>query len=359
MLDTTDGVVGVDQECRLGRQVVGEGPEGLQLARERLDVAVGHRPDGAQSVESGGLDVAGAGETDHPRDPGCRDTGLDPLGATEAELHQIHPSVGGQATASCLRGQRGLEAHLVEKERLNQLCFGDGGGDLQQGFVGQDDPAFGHRPHVASKPEVSEGGECGVVEPQCGQVVEVVIAKTEPLQPSQAALEPGGDEEAPVRGELADEQAEGGKTIHRTPQVGGGHVELVEVGRERESHRESGAQREWGKHEAKHRAGSPSTSGPDTTIDWAENGSSTRARPVSGLNLLTTATARQSSHHNESGAATAVGRLRVRARLRRRDVPDWIGLPPTASIIDAALGHPAQDDTAASPGTVRGSSMGQ
>ena len=65
VLDADDGVVGIDEEGRQGGQVLREGPERLSLGRKRLDIAVGHRSHGLKAVETGGLDVAGAGKTDH------------------------------------------------------------------------------------------------------------------------------------------------------------------------------------------------------------------------------------------------------------------------------------------------------
>lgn len=135
--------------------------------------------------------------------------------------------------ATCCR-----ERDLVQKEGLHQLRFDDGARHLDDGLVGQDDPALGDCVDVAGEAQAGEGVHDIGREAGAGQPGQVVVLEGEGLKVGQAVLEPSRDQEPSVDRQRADEQAEGGGTHHPTSQVAGRHVELVEIGDQRLAHRQ-------------------------------------------------------------------------------------------------------------------------
>src|SRR5205823_1589629 len=75
VVDPAGGVPGVDEEDGIAAVVLGEGPEGAELAGrivagQRGEEGVGHRPAGRQPVADGGGHVGGGGEPGDGRPPG-------------------------------------------------------------------------------------------------------------------------------------------------------------------------------------------------------------------------------------------------------------------------------------------------
>jgi hypothetical protein len=155
----------------------------------------------------------------------------------EGEVHE-RCVARDQAASSGLGGDGALVRDLVEEERLEKLRFRERRRHLEQGFLGEEDTTFRDGPNRAGE---SQPGEClehvGRIPELGAEVVEVIRCEAEGLQRVEAALQAAGDQEAPVGREVANEQAEGGGFRHPSPQVGRGHVQLVEIGGERVSHR--------------------------------------------------------------------------------------------------------------------------
>jgi hypothetical protein len=161
------------------------------------------------------------------------------VNATEGEVDHVLVR-GRDPAARRLGGDGGLVGHLVQEVRLGQLGLGKGSGHLEERLVGEHQPALGDRPHVSRESQVPEQVERLVrVAVRRPKVLEVLVGEAKRLQEVEAVLQPAGDQEAPPVGKIPHEEAERGRGGHTPPEVTGGHVQLVEVGEQRASHRRS------------------------------------------------------------------------------------------------------------------------
>jgi hypothetical protein len=161
---------------------------------------------------------------------------VDPVRSAKGEVHEVLVPRGDPAPGG-LGGDRGLERDLVQEEGLDELGNGDGGRDLEERLVGEDDPALRHRPHFAAETKRPEPLDGLLVVAGFGREgPKVVLLETEALEERKAWLEPCGNQEPSARGEAPHEQAEGGLLVHPAAEVARGHVELVQVGEQRPAH---------------------------------------------------------------------------------------------------------------------------
>ena len=85
---------------------------------------------------------------------------------------------------------------MVQQVGLDELGDRDRRRELEDRLVRQDDAALGHGPDVALEPQVAEGGERLVLEPEVlAEVRELVLLEPEVLEERQAGLEAGRDQE--------------------------------------------------------------------------------------------------------------------------------------------------------------------
>ncbi|GAA3185664.1 hypothetical protein GCM10010451_38660 [Streptomyces virens] len=109
-----------------------------------------------------------------------------------------------------LRGDRGLVAELVEHVRLGQLRLGKRRGHLQKGLSRQNDPPVRHRPDIARELQAAQGLKIPGRPVQRGsEGVDVLGADMQAVQVVQGRLQPCRDQEAPLRRQVTDEEAEG------------------------------------------------------------------------------------------------------------------------------------------------------
>ena len=214
-----------------------EGPEGLRLGRERLDVRVRHGAGRAQTVAARRGDVAGRREADDRRVARDGIGRVGPLRPAEGEVDDL-AAARRQAAPGRLRGEHRVERDLVQQEGLDELALGERGGHLQERLARVDDASLGDGPDVAGEPERGERLDVLGAEPELvAQVREILLGEPDVLEEPEARLEPRRDQEAAARREPAHEEAERGGVGHPAAQVARRHVQLVEVGRQRARHR--------------------------------------------------------------------------------------------------------------------------
>ena len=211
---------------------LGVGAEGPGLGLEAHDEGVGHGAPDRDAVTDAGADVAGAVEAGEVGEAGEGVGGVEAVGASRPEVDD-GATGGGVGGPGRLGSHQGLEADAVEQVGLNDLGFDDGGADLDDGFVGEDDLAFLNAARLAGETEPAEGVEESCVEEsQRVEVGEVFGSEVQGGEVIEAFLDAGGDEVAAAGGQRAKEQAEGGPRVHAPPPEGLGHRQLVEVGEE-------------------------------------------------------------------------------------------------------------------------------
>lgn len=154
------------------------------------------------------------------------------MGAAQGEVH--HRASGRcQHAPRGLRGHSGLMADLVEQVGLDQLGLRQRRGHLQQRFPGQHHPALRDGPDIAGEPHADQMRQFPLpVRPVQGggERRDVLGAHLEASEEVQRRLNARGHQEPPVRWQLTDEQAEGGRTRHALAQIGVGHAHLIQVG---------------------------------------------------------------------------------------------------------------------------------
>ena len=194
VFDSTHRVVRVDEKRRAPGKVLGESPEGFGLAREGLDVRVGHGARRDQAVTARGLDVAGGRETDHRGQPGHVDTRLDALCAAKGEV--LHVATAGRYhTARGFARDGRLEGHLIEEQSLDELGFGQRRRDLEDGLARQRDASLGDRPYVAGEAELAKCFEVVLgIALRLAEISNVVFLETKVGQEIETGFDPGGDE---------------------------------------------------------------------------------------------------------------------------------------------------------------------
>lgn len=119
----------------------------------------------------------------------------------------------------------------VDQPRLDKLRLGHRRGNAQDRLVGEEDPAFGHGVDIPRKAEIRQVAEEIVTEPaRSGQPADLFLREAQVFEKGQGLIEPGRDQEAAARRELAHEELEDGRAHLPMLQVGLEHVELVEIG---------------------------------------------------------------------------------------------------------------------------------
>src|SRR3990172_2587731 len=235
------GVVGVDQQDRVGREGAGEGPEGVDLVREGRDVRVGHRPRGRDAVVETGQDVAAHGGAGDESAPGRLHPRVDTVGAPESELDHGAPA-GGEDRADSLAREERLEVNEVENGRLDDLGLDDRGGDLDEWLALGNHGAFGNGADLAREAEApQEIEEIGVEAAEGGEVPDGGPGDAEVAEIVQDVLEAGGDQEGALLRQLPREEAERGEAVHPLPEVRRGHRDLVEIREQRRVLEQEGA----------------------------------------------------------------------------------------------------------------------
>ena len=203
--------------------------------RERLDVGVRHRAGDREAVPPRGLDVRVAA---NPTIALARATAMaasTPVRAPEREVHEVLAG-RGHRVARGLRRERRVERHLVQQERLHQLRDGDRRGDLHDRLVRVHDPAFGDRPDLSVEPQLAERPRCRVRRTRSSAGTRARPRRTRTTRGVEAGLETRRDQEAAVRRQVADVEAERRRSRHVAAEIARGHVELVEVRQERARH---------------------------------------------------------------------------------------------------------------------------
>ena len=119
---------------------------------------MGHGAPDRDAVTDAGADVAGAVEAGEVGEAGEGGGGVEAVGASRPEVDD-GATGGGVGGPGRLGGDQGLEADAVEQVGLNDLGFDDGGADLDDGFVGEDDLAFLDAARLAGEAEPAEGVE--------------------------------------------------------------------------------------------------------------------------------------------------------------------------------------------------------
>jgi len=185
--------------------------------------------------------VGGGVRAAEVRGPAGGQAAIGSLGPAQPELEHglvagCDPHPGG------LRGDQRREVDLVEQGRLHELALQQGALDPQQGLVGEDDAALGHRVEVAGEPAAVEPGQKRRVEQRAAVVAdegrEVVQVRGGRLQAGEVVhggAEAAGDRVAAPEGLLAKGQVEHRAPLRQPePPVAVGHGELVQVGQEEE-----------------------------------------------------------------------------------------------------------------------------
>ncbi len=130
-------------------------PEGLDFIRKAGDVGMSHGAEDGDVIELAGRDVAGADKTCEIRGPGHLEAGVSALGASQGKIHD-GPALGRMDGAGRLGGDEGLEAHGINDERFHKLRLDNRRGDLQEGFVFEENAAFEQGIDFAGEPEPLE-----------------------------------------------------------------------------------------------------------------------------------------------------------------------------------------------------------
>ena len=184
-------VVGVDQQDGVLRRVLHECAERLFLALEGHHVRVRHRPHRLEAV------VHGGGHVRRPR--GARDGGAarDLHGRVDAVITPRRevdhapalaraPGSGGEHDACRLGGDRRLEVHLVEQQRLEQLRLDPRGGHSYKRLAGESNRSLRQGVHVAGEAEAMKVRKEGFSESEGGEVVELALAESACSRPARA-----------------------------------------------------------------------------------------------------------------------------------------------------------------------------
>ena len=126
---------------------------------------------------------------------------------------------------------------MVHHGRFNELCFGDGSGQLEDRLLSEDGCAFRDGVHVAGeaepfqvlkKPLRKSAERC--------QIVERGVVKPERLEETEDIVESARQEIVAARGQSTDEQTEHSRVVHLLFEIGLEHRELIQVGEERGTH---------------------------------------------------------------------------------------------------------------------------
>ena len=226
------GVVGVDQQGRPLRPGAGERHEGIGFAGVRLHVRMGHGAEHRDVEAPAGFGGGRAIETGQVGRPRRQQRGVGTMGPSHTEVHQP-PAPRRKHHARSLRGDEGLEVHDVQQAALHQLRLRQRRGDAQDGLVGEEHAALGHRMHVAGESERAQPiqqlpREARLTFEPC----ELVVVERERLQKGQRLLETRGHEEVAARWQPAHEEFEGRALLHALFQVRLEHGQLVQVGQQ-------------------------------------------------------------------------------------------------------------------------------
>ncbi len=156
--------------------------------------------------------------------PGRLEPGLRALGPPQGEVHG-RMSRRREGASRSLGSDRRLMAEPVEHVGFCQLRLRKRRGHLQQGFSREHDPSLRHRPHVTCELQAEQGLKILPRPVRRGsEGVDVLWTDTEVRRVAQGGLQPGGDQEAAVRRQVADEQAERRRAGHPLAQTGRGHA---------------------------------------------------------------------------------------------------------------------------------------
>ena len=103
----------------------------------------------------------------------------------------------------------------------------------QNRLIREDGGALGHGVDLAGEPEGREACQGARVEATRGfQPRELGLGEPYLLEELQDLLEAGCEQEVALAGQLANEELEHGRVGHASLEIGGVHVELVEVGQQ-------------------------------------------------------------------------------------------------------------------------------
>ena len=151
-------VVRVDQERRARGMVAHERDEGLDVGREREDVAVCHRPAGRHAVEIPRRDRRSRHAAADVRRPGREDAGVGSVCAPEAEVDH-RPAGGGHHDPAGLGGDQRLEVDLVQEQGLGELARQEIALHPQDGLASVHDRALGNGRDLARELDGRQLGE--------------------------------------------------------------------------------------------------------------------------------------------------------------------------------------------------------
>ncbi|OIQ74721.1 hypothetical protein GALL_436230 [mine drainage metagenome] len=241
------GVVGVDQQGRRSRVRAHEVGEGLLLVVVRLHVRVRHRAVQRDVPAHAGEHCRAAVEAGQVAGARRQQRRFGPVGAAHAEVDQQRVA-GGQPHARCFRCDQGLVLQQVDHARFDQLRFAQRRDHAQDGFVGEERRALGHRVDVAAETQLGQTvDEAAVESGLMAQPVEFGAVEAQLLEHFQHLLEPGREQEIAPRGKAAHEELEHRGVVHAGRVVGLQHRQLVQVG---EQHGRGARRHRGGSHSA-------------------------------------------------------------------------------------------------------------
>ena len=186
--------------------------------------------------ELAGQDVGGAYASADDSCPGPIGSRVRPLRPAKAELHD-GTALRGIAYACCLCGDQGLMVDDIEKCGFHQLGFHDGGDDLHQRLLREDNGSFRNRVDISGEMKMQEVFQEILVKGSGGaKVFDILLIKGQVLHIIDQLLQPGAD------GISAAIRVAAVKCIKNDPWIPAGleitlhHRQFIEIGKKRQLH---------------------------------------------------------------------------------------------------------------------------
>jgi hypothetical protein len=223
-------VVGVDQQHDVVRLRVGEVLERRDLVAVRLHERVRHGAEHRDPELAAGLDGRRPGEAGEIARACRQQRRLRAVRAPQPEIDE-QPIGSSQHAARRLAGDQRTVVQQVHHPALDQLRLADRRDDAQDRLVGEKHGAFRHRVDVAGETQVCQGiDELAAEASAGGQPCEFVGGEVQVREVIDHLGNAGGDEEPPLRRQLAHEELERGDTGHLLLVVRLQHRQLVQIG---------------------------------------------------------------------------------------------------------------------------------
>ena len=135
---------------------------------------------------------------------------------------------GRRDDAGGLGGENRLQVHLVHDESLGELCLRDRRSDLQNRLVLEHWRALGHGVDVAGEAEFLQPSQEALGEAaERSEIIQALAGEAQALEVAEHVVEAAGEKVVAPLGQAPHEQAEGGRSVHASLDIGLQHRELV------------------------------------------------------------------------------------------------------------------------------------